>query len=141
MPYKIQQSSLCILGVKAIQLIHLIIVLTIGYTMPVSYTHLSSIDWQDEVFGGYAMTQSHNVNICTGTEKTQVMLSYNYNRQDGLLANHSANKRSRMFSVNAGLEFDFLKHFTYRIDVYKRQVYVKTTYYPHRLLHFETKSS
>ena len=163
----------------------------------------ASIDWQDEVFGGYAMTQSHNVNISTGTEKTQVMLSYNYNGQDGLLANHSANKsafrakinselykgirldvnamfnnksvdgggsysgmkyvlrqpisggtyftrdqmlteqtyvdfrgaessytasnpliqneastsnkRSRMFSVNAGLEFDFLKHFTYRI--------------------------
>lgn len=38
------------------------------------------------------MTQSHNVNISTGTEKTQVMLSYNYNGQDGLLANHSANK-------------------------------------------------
>ena len=167
------------------------------------YADASSIDWQDEVFGGYAMTQSHNVNISTGTEKTQVMLSYNYNGQDGLLANHSANKsafrakinselykgirldvnamfnnksvdgggsysgmkyvlrqpisggtyftrdqmlteqtyvdfrgaessytasnpliqneastsnkRSRMFSVNAGLEFDFLKHFTYRI--------------------------
>ena len=158
------------------------------------YADASSIDWQDEVFGGYAMTQSHNVNISTGTEKTQVMLSYNYNGQDGLLANHSvnselykgirldvnamfnnksvdgggsysgmkyvlrqpisggtyftrdqmlteqtyvdfrgaessytasnpliqneastSNKRSRMFSVNAGLEFDFLKHFTYRI--------------------------
>lgn len=167
------------------------------------YANARSIDWQDEVFGGYAMTQSHNVNISTGTEKTQVMLSYNYNGQDGLLANHSANKssfrakinselykgirldvnamfnnksvdgggsysgmkyvlrqpisggtyftrdqmlteqtyvdfrgaessytasnpliqneastsnkRSRMFSVNAGLEFDFLKHFTYRV--------------------------
>ncbi len=167
------------------------------------YADAAAIDWQDEVFGGYAMTQSHNVNISTGTEKTQVMLSYNYNGQDGLLANHSANKsafrakinselykgirldvnamfnnksvdgggsydgmkyvlrqpisggtyftrdqmlteqtyvdfrgaessysasnpliqneastsnkRSRLFSVNAGLEFDFLKHFTYRI--------------------------
>ena len=39
------------------------------------YADASSIDWQDEVFGGYAMTQSHNVNISTGTEKTQVMLS------------------------------------------------------------------
>ena len=50
------------------------------------YADASSIDWQDEVFGGYAMTQSHNVNISTGTEKTQVMLSYNYNGQDGLLS-------------------------------------------------------
>ncbi|MDE5690824.1 MAG: TonB-dependent receptor plug domain-containing protein, partial [Alistipes sp.] len=48
------------------------------------------IDWQDEVFGGYAMTQSHNVNIIPGTDKTQVMLSYNYNGQDGLLENHGA---------------------------------------------------
>ena len=36
------------------------------------YADASSIDWQDEVFGGYAMTQSHNVNISTGTEKTLV---------------------------------------------------------------------
>ena len=167
------------------------------------YAGTQSIDWQDEVFGGYALTQSHNVNVTTGNDKTQVLLSYNYNGQDGLLANHSANKsafrvkinselykgirldvnamfnhknvdgggsysgmkyvlrqpisggtyftpeqmlteqtyvdfkgtessytaanplieneastsnkRSRMFSVNAGLEFDFLKHFTYRI--------------------------
>ena len=167
------------------------------------YAGAQTIDWQDEVFGGYALTQSHNINISTGTEKTQVMLSYNYNGQDGLLANHSANKssfrakinselykgirldvnamfnnksvdgggsydgmkyvlrqpisggtyftrdqmlteqtyvdfrgaessytasnpliqneastsnkRSRLFSVNAGLEFDFLKHFTYRV--------------------------
>lgn len=167
------------------------------------YAGTQSIDWQDEVFGGYALTQSHNVNVTTGNDKTQVLLSYNYNGQDGLLANHSANKsafrvkinselykgirldvnamfnhknvdgggsysgmkyvlrqpisggtyftpeqmlteqtyvdfkgtessytaanplieneastsnkHSRMFSVNAGLEFDFLKHFTYRI--------------------------
>lgn len=167
------------------------------------YANARAIDWQDEVFGGTALTQSHNVNVSTGSERTQVMLSYNYNGQNGLLANHSAdksafrakinselwkgirldvnamfntksvdgggsydgmkyvlrqpisggtyftrdqmlteqtfidfrgaessytaanplieneastsNKRSRLFSVNAGLEFDFLKHFTYRV--------------------------
>ena len=67
------------------------------------YADASSIDWQDEVFGGYAMTQSHNVNISTGTEKTQVMLSYNYNGQDGLLANHSANKSAFRAKINSEL--------------------------------------
>lgn len=164
------------------------------------YANAAGIDWQEQVFGGSALTQSHNVNIMTGTDKTQVMLSYNYNGQEGLsvaqgaykntfrakiqselwkgirmdlntsfnnkkvegsglglrnvlmsplnggtlftddyllnnqtlldyrayddafgalnpiiqsLSNHSL-KRSRSFNVNAGIEFDFLKHFTWR---------------------------
>ena len=52
------------------------------------YANVGSIDWQDEVFGGSALTQTHNVNVTTGTDKTQVLLSYNYSGQDGLLANH-----------------------------------------------------
>jgi len=67
------------------------------------YAGASALDWQDEVFGGSAMTQSHNVNVTTGTDKTQVMLSYNYNGQDGLLANHSANKSSFRAKVNTEL--------------------------------------
>lgn len=67
------------------------------------YAGITGIDWQDEVFGGSALTQSHNVNISTGTEKTQVMLSYNYNGQDGLLANHSSNKSSFRAKVNSEL--------------------------------------
>lgn len=40
-----------------------------------------------------------------------------YTASNPLIQNEAStsNKRSRMFSVNAGLEFDFLKHFTYRI--------------------------
>ena len=64
------------------------------------YSGTEGINWQEEVFGGSAMTQSHNVNISTGTEKTQVMLSYNYNGQDGLLANHSSNKSSFRAKIN-----------------------------------------
>lgn len=166
------------------------------------YGNSYGINWQDEVFGGSALTQSHNVNVSTGNEHTQLLLSYNYNGQDGLLANHNmaknafrakinselykgirldvnamfsntdtdgggaysgmknvllqpinggtlftqdallhtqtypdfsaldssydtanplvqneastSNKRVRLFSVNAGVEFDFLKHFTWR---------------------------
>ena len=67
------------------------------------YSGTEGINWQEEVFGGSAMTQSHNVNISTGTEKTQVMLSYNYNGQDGLLANHSSNKSSFRAKINSEL--------------------------------------
>ncbi len=67
------------------------------------YAGVSGLDWQDEVFGGTALTQTHNVNVTTGTEKTQVLLSYNYAGQDGLLANHSSNKSSFRAKINTEL--------------------------------------
>lgn len=67
------------------------------------YANGDAIDWQNEVFGGSALTQSHNVNISTGTEKTQVMLSYNYSGQDGLLANHDIKKNSIRAKINSEL--------------------------------------
>lgn len=74
------------------------------------YANSYGIDWQDEVFGGSALTQNHNVSISTGTEKTQVMLSYNYSDQDGLLANHNVKKNSLRAKVNTelykGIRFD-----------------------------------
>lgn len=68
-----------------------------------NYANASSLDWQDEVFGGSALKQNHNINITTGTDKTQVMLSYNYYNQDGLLANHSDKKNSFRAKINSEL--------------------------------------
>ncbi|EDS16797.1 hypothetical protein BACSTE_00191 [Bacteroides stercoris ATCC 43183] len=42
---------------------------------------------------------------------------------------------------NTVLGFKFLTFFVENTNKYTIFVYVKTTYYPHRLLHFETKSS
>lgn len=67
------------------------------------YAGASTLDWQDEVFGGSALTQNHNVNVTTGTDKTQVMLTYNYSGQDGLLANHSSNRSSFRTKINTEL--------------------------------------
>ena len=39
------------------------------------YGSLQGIDWQDLVFGNTAFTQTHNVNINGGNEKTKFMLS------------------------------------------------------------------
>lgn len=67
------------------------------------YSNMQTLDWQDEVFGGSALTQSHNVNVTTGTDKTQVLLSYNYNGQDGLLVNHGVKKSSFRAKINSEL--------------------------------------
>lgn len=68
-----------------------------------NYDDAYALDWQDEVFGGTALKQNHNVNVTTGTEKTQVMLSYNYYKQDGLLANHNDKKNSFRAKVKTEL--------------------------------------
>lgn len=64
------------------------------------YVGAEGINWQDEVFGGSALTHTHNVSISTGTETTQVLLSYNYSNQDGLLANHGVSKNTIRAKVN-----------------------------------------
>ena len=76
-------------------------VLTIVFTivMPV----LPRLIGRMKIFGGSALTQNHNVNVTTGTDKTQVMLTYNYSGQDGLLANHSSNRSSFRTKINTEL--------------------------------------
>lgn len=67
------------------------------------YDGASAIDWQDEVFGGTAFTQNHNVSISTGNDKLQAMVTYNHNNQDGLLANHDYQRNSLRAKINAQL--------------------------------------
>ena len=67
------------------------------------YAGAEAIDWQEEMFGGFALTQSHNVNVSMGSERTQALLTYNYNGQDGLLANHSSRKSSFRAKINSEL--------------------------------------
>ncbi|MCM1093119.1 MAG: TonB-dependent receptor [Lachnospiraceae bacterium] len=68
------------------------------------------IDWQDEVFSGSAFTQSHNVSIATGTEKSQILVSYNFNGQDGAIKNHDYKNNSIRTRINTelwkGIRFD-----------------------------------
>ncbi len=79
------------------------------------YGNRAGIDWQEEVFGGYALTQNHNVSITGGTDKTQFMLSYNYNDQDGIMARHGYKKNSIRAKINhelwKGVRLDFNTNF------------------------------
>ncbi len=91
-------------------------------TSPGVYTRIANryngaynVDWQDEVFGGTAFTQNHNVSVSTGNDKLQAMVTYNHNGQDGLLANHDYQRNSLRAKMNAQLyphiKFDFSAFF------------------------------
>lgn len=67
------------------------------------YAGAGSIDWQEELFGGSALTQSHNVSVSTASERTQVLLSYNNNSQVGLLSNHNMTRNAFRVKVNTEL--------------------------------------
>ncbi|WP_286651497.1 MULTISPECIES: SusC/RagA family TonB-linked outer membrane protein [Sphingobacterium] len=58
------------------------------------YANRAGIDWQDEVFGGQAVLQNHNLNLSGGNEKTKFMVSYNHTGQDGILAKSGFKRNS-----------------------------------------------
>ena len=64
------------------------------------YGGKTPIDWQDAVFGGTALTQSHNVNINGGNDMTRFMVSYNYMGQDGIMEKHGYTKNSIRAKIN-----------------------------------------
>ncbi|HLR50070.1 MAG TPA: TonB-dependent receptor [Candidatus Sphingobacterium stercoripullorum] len=69
------------------------------------YATRPGINWQDEVFGSNAIMKNHNVNISGGTDKTQLMLSYNNTNQDGILAKSGFRRNS----VRAKLKHELFK--------------------------------
>ncbi|MBR1577862.1 MAG: TonB-dependent receptor [Bacteroidales bacterium] len=75
------------------------------------YGGKAGIDWQDLVFGKTAFTQSHNVNVTGGNEKTRFMLSYNFNDQDGIMAKHGYKRNAVRAKINhelwKGVRLDF----------------------------------
>lgn len=80
------------------------------------YAGAPTLDWQDKVIGGTGMTQNQNVNVSVGNEKTQAFISYNYNKQQGILANHDETRNSLRANIKSelykGLRVDFGSMFT-----------------------------
>src|SRR5690606_16459793 len=79
------------------------------------YGNDPGIDWQEEVFGGTAVLQNHNINRRLGSEKTKVMMSYNNVRQDGTLAKSGYQRNSVTAKLNHkltdGITFDLNSFF------------------------------
>jgi TonB-linked SusC/RagA family outer membrane protein len=80
------------------------------------YSSAPTLDWQDKVFGGTGLTQNQNFNISIGNEKTQAFISYNYNKQLGILANHDETRNSLRANIKSelykGIRVDFGSMFT-----------------------------
>ncbi|MES2238618.1 MAG: TonB-dependent receptor [Bacteroidota bacterium] len=80
------------------------------------YASAPSLNWQKKVFGGTGYTQNQNINVTTGNEKTQAFLSYNFNDQEGILANHSDQRNSLRTKINSelgkGIRLDLSTMFT-----------------------------
>lgn len=75
------------------------------------YANAQTLDWQEKMLGGTGMTQNQNFNISAGNEKTQAFISYNYNKQDGLLDKFSETRNSLRANINSelykGVRLDF----------------------------------
>lgn len=80
------------------------------------YGSENGLDWQEKMLGGTGLTQNHNVSVSAGTDKTQAFISYNYNKQDGLLQNFSETRNSLRANINSelykGIRLDFSSMFT-----------------------------
>ena len=64
------------------------------------YKSQEAIDWQDDMFGGNVVSQSHNVSLQGGTEKTQFNLSGTYDFNAGLLPNNDFGRYSLLLKLN-----------------------------------------
>lgn len=59
------------------------------------YKAQKGTDWQEELFGGIALSQQHNVSLTGGTDKTKISFSVTHNKDEGILVG-SGYKRTYM---------------------------------------------
>ena len=64
------------------------------------YKSIEPIDWQDDLFGSNVLSQSHNVSLNGGTEKTKFSLSGTYDYNGGLMKDNNFSRYSFMLKLN-----------------------------------------
>ena len=73
------------------------------------YKSIEAIDWQDDMFGHSVMSQSHNLSITGGSEKTKFSLSGTYDFNGGLMPNNDFSRYAFLFKlshdINKNLSF------------------------------------
>jgi TonB-linked SusC/RagA family outer membrane protein len=76
------------------------------------YDNVKNTDWQEEIYGGPTWTQSHNVTVSGGNEKTRFLVGYNALKDDALRV-ESWYKRQ---NLNARLNAEIAKGLVLDID-------------------------
>ena len=64
------------------------------------YKSIEPIDWQDDMFGHNVMSQSHNLSITGGSEKTKFTLSGTYDFNGGLMPNNDFSRYAFLFKLS-----------------------------------------
>lgn len=64
------------------------------------YKSIKPIDWQDDMFGQNVLSQSHNVSLNGGTEKTKFSISGTYDYNGGLMVNNDFSRYAFMAKLN-----------------------------------------
>lgn len=64
------------------------------------YKSVEAIDWQDDMFGANVLSQSHNVSLSGGTDKTKFTLSGTYDYNGGLMENNDFGRAAFMFKLS-----------------------------------------
>ncbi len=71
------------------------------------YFGTANTNWADEVFRNIAYTQQYNATITGGTEKSNMLLSFSYANQEGLVKEESLEQ----FNVRLGIDSDINSYF------------------------------
>ncbi len=75
------------------------------------YNSIKATDWQDDMFGADVVSQSHNVSLQGGNEKTKFSLSLTYQKDGGLMVNNDYSRMTGNFKLTheiaKGLDFNF----------------------------------
>ncbi len=64
------------------------------------YKDIEAIDWQEDMFGADVLSQSHNLSLTGGTDKTKFALSGTYDYNGGLMPDNDFSRYAFMFKLN-----------------------------------------
>jgi TonB-linked SusC/RagA family outer membrane protein len=80
------------------------------------YKAQKGTDWQEELFGGVAISQQHNVSLTGGTDKTKFSFSVTNNDDEGILVGSGYNRTYMNFKLNheisSKFKFEMASRFT-----------------------------
>ena len=80
------------------------------------YKSIEPIDWQEDLFGQNVLSQSHNVSLQGGTDKTKFNLSGTYDYNAGLMPNNDFSRFAFLFKLNHDITKNLKFSMTARVN-------------------------
>ena len=80
------------------------------------YKSIEAIDWQEDLFGENVLSQSHNVSLQGGTEKTKFNLSGTYDFNAGLMPNNDFSRYAFLLKLNHDINKNLKFSMTARVN-------------------------